>query len=211
MTTPLAENLSPIANELANDPETTAMNSLTPDPKTQNHYSKDAPLVVDTIMDELDFAWRNWVHADQLRQSRNQNYITLNSIFVAAGGLTLSNNDHFLRYMPIALIASILALTICFVWRGVLIRNSEFQRYFRMQALELEHKRGYTTLTGYNNALYKQETVHFPFSENSFSLRKNAGIMNADRENLLPQVFIAFWVFSVAGSAFGTYLFLHST
>ena len=166
-----------------------------------------APFVVDTMLDELDLAWRNWIHADQLRQSRNQNYITLNSIFIAAGGLMLSNSNLSLRYMPIASIVSCLAMTVCSVWRAVLKRNTEFQRYFRLQALELEQRRGYTTLSGYNRALYGGESIAFPTINQSFSPRRAGTVMNAQKEDLLPLVFLVFWGIALCCSAYGTYEF----
>jgi uncharacterized membrane protein YozB (DUF420 family) len=151
------------------------------------------------LFQEYRLAWETWFHADNLRQARNTNYITMNSIFIVGigAGITLldEKNNRELEFYTLVTMISVLATFICYLWFKVLSRNTQFQNYFRSQTRNLEKSIiPLSSINNYYSALYKHEIIEFKNIKETFLVSKHGKTMNALSEDRLPIYFMVFWI-----------------
>ena len=135
-----------------------------------------------------------WIHDDMLRQSRNSNFLKVNTVLLAGLGVVASLKAD-IRYLGgIGLLFAVFGLILSKVWHKVQLRNAEYIRFRRFQLPEIEAKLGGAdTFRNTFTAFYEQRTVEFHATEKTFEIKEKASGASTLSENHLPVLIAYFW------------------
>lgn len=92
----------------------------------------------DQKVKEYEFNLDMWKHYDNLRQSKNQTFLTANTLLAAVIGFVLQGQQSNPKVTSINLPVSILGFAVCIFWFLLLSRNAEYIEFHRHQVTSLE-------------------------------------------------------------------------
>jgi len=142
-----------------------------------------------------------WKHHDNLRQSRNQNLLTANTILVTALGAFLALDPGTLRASLAAALLAAFGLVTCRIWRSIARRNAEYVRLCRLQLLEVERGlTGFTTFRNIYDAMYLHNPVAFAAAGTTFQASYKARGPSTAEENHLSTLLGVFWAIVLLGA-----------
>lgn len=147
-----------------------------------------------------------WKHDDNLRQQRNNTFLTINTILLVALGslITLGNpesKDVASNEALMAALISIFGLPVCYIWNRVQVRNGEYIRFRRYQLRSIEARlTGFSTFANQSKAMDRQEEVDFQGINDKFRISKAATRSSTRLEGSLPSVIAGFWLLILLGS-----------
>ena len=147
------------------------------------------------LLDEYNMNIELWKHDDNLRQLRNNNFLSVNALFVIALGTYISLRPPNVNLAAAMILLAVLCAPICLVWSRMQFRNSEYIRFRRMQLLSIETRLpGISTFKNTWDALYDHKTVKFLGSGGTFAVSKRGAGSSTAAENRLPLFILGFWL-----------------
>lgn len=142
-----------------------------------------------------------WKHHDNLRQARNQNLLTANTILVTALGAVLALEPGTLRASLAAVLLAVFGLVTSSMWKSIARRNAEYVRLCRLQLLEVERSLpGFTTFRNIYEAMYLHKPIAFAAAGTTFQAAHRARGPSTAEENHLPTLLGVFWLIVLLGA-----------
>ena len=141
-----------------------------------------------------------WKHDDSLRQQRQNNFLTVNTILFVGLGAVTGFKPPMLHLGAIMFLFSIFGLLLSIIWHKVQVRNAEYVRFRRFQLQHIESKLGdVDTFTNTYHAFYDNKGIDFGDKIEPFVLSEQAQQRSTLTEGKLPTLLGLFW--TVAGVA----------
>jgi hypothetical protein len=142
-----------------------------------------------------------WKHDDELRQQRNNTFLTMNTILLVALGSLITLGNTASNEALMAVLISIFGLPVCYIWNRVQVRNSEYIRFRRYQLRSIEARLpGFSTFANQSEAMDRHEEIEFQGISATFKITKPAARSSTRLEGLLPSVIAGFWLLILLGS-----------
>ena len=173
--------------------------------------STNAVIYDDTLLlEEYKANVELWKHDDSLRQHRIGNFLTANTILLAALGALITTRSFSSGLGLVFILLSVFGLSISVVWYFVNIRNTEYVRFRRFQLRSIESKlQGLSTFTRMHRAFDKLEHVSFGDIDQVFSISPHARRSSTALENGLPLIIQVFWFLILLGGIVQLFPLLH--
>ncbi len=147
------------------------------------------------LVDEYNMNIELWKHDDNLRQLRNNNFLSVNALFVVALGTYISLRPPEVNLAAAMILLAVLCTPITWVWSRMQFRNAEYIRFRRMQLLSIESRlRGLSTFKNTWAIFYGHQTVKFLETGDEFTVSKRGSRSSTQVENNLPLFILAFWL-----------------
>ena len=152
------------------------------------------------LMEEYKANVSLWIHDDDLRQQRNDNFLTVTGILITGlglfGGLTTSAS----ALAGAAALISTLGIPIAYIWHRIQARNAAYVGFRRLQLISIERRLpGLTTFQRTYSALYDEEPFEVeglkPFRISGAGRRSSTAT-----EGLLSIIVLSFWSCLCVGS-----------
>jgi hypothetical protein len=142
-----------------------------------------------------------WKHDDTLRQQRQSNFLTLNTILFVGLGAVAGFKPSIIHLGIIMFFFSLFGLLLSIIWHKVQVRNAEYVRFRRFQLQHIESKLGnIDTFTNTYNAFYNFKNVDFGEKISTFILTEQAKHRSTLSEGKLPTLIGGFWSVSAMAS-----------
>jgi hypothetical protein len=166
---------------------------------------------IDALLAEYEANVALWQHDDLLRQQRNGNFLTVNTVLLAAIGALSAFKVEPLHLALIASVFGIFGIVVCRVWYIVQVRNSEYVRFRRYQLRSIESRiEGLTTFKHTFAAFYNAKEISFPEIKEKFRVDSRASKRSTLSEGMLPIVVAILWAIIAFGAlAFAWYESCH--
>lgn len=142
-----------------------------------------------------------WKHDDTLRQQRQTNFLTVNTILFVGLGTVAGFKPAIIHLCVIMFFFSLFGLLLSIIWHKVQVRNAEYVRFRRFQLQHIESKLGNVdTFTNTYNAFYNFKKVDFGERISTFMLSEQAKHRSTLSEGKLPTLIGGFWSVSAIAS-----------
>lgn len=143
-----------------------------------------------------------WQHDDTLRQQRAGNFLSVNTVLVAALGVVTSLNPPVQYIGGVGLLFAAFGLLLCIMWHRVQVRNAEYIRFRRFQLRSIESKLpGLSTFQNTFTAFYQAQPLSFEPPIGEFALSPAARKRSTLSEGLLPALVGGFWLVAAVVAA----------
>jgi len=128
-----------------------------------------------------------------MRQKKMENFLTVNSILAAVIAILSSSIFSNTQAMSIILIIgiAIIGLIISVTWYYIMLRNSKYMDFQRLQLCSIEQSLGFTTFSKMYKAFDEYEEVTFPCDSKSFETKTESA---NKLESALPKIIAISWV-----------------
>ena len=148
----------------------------------------------DKLIAEYNANVELWKHDDSLRQHRQSNFLTVNTILLVGLGAVIGLKPPIQNLAIVSLVFSIFGLFLSAIWHKVQVRNAEYVRFRRLQLLHIESKLGsMDTFTNTYRAFYKNKDIDFGGDVDQFVLSNQAKRRSTLSEGRLPILLGVFW------------------
>ena len=135
-----------------------------------------------------------WKHDDWVRERRIANYLTVNTILLIALSAVISLGLTYNYISLISILFSSFGILFCVIWKRLLMRNSQYILFRRLQLLSIESRMpGITTFTNTYDALYRFKEITFKGIDEKFKIDKRCKKRSGVSEELLPVYLALFW------------------
>jgi hypothetical protein len=133
-----------------------------------------------------------------MRQEKMKNFLEANTILAAAIGLSISNFFSNAGNMSLYLILafSTVGLVISVTWTLIMVRNSDYMRFQRLNLCSIEKNlpEGFNTFSNMNLGFDKQAKVNFYCGQELIEFKPSRMSISANKiENFLPAIIAVIW------------------
>ncbi len=136
-----------------------------------------------------------WKHDDSLRQQRQSNFLTVNTILVVGLGALTGFKPPLLNLGIVVFLFSIFGFLMSMIWYQVQVRSSEYVRFRRFQLHHIESKLADAdTFTNTFHVFYNHKQIVFGDDTPPFLLSDQAKRRSTLSEGKLPVFLGSFWI-----------------